>query len=213
MRPALEATFETPSWLIDHPAWPLLEAFDVAGFIAEFRSGLNLDSTGSFIAPSAWVHPSALIQNSVVLSEASIHEFVSLRDSIVCSGANVGHCCEVARSIIGNDVSLPRFNYVGSSLVGERVRFGGAASLASQRFDKGEVLKSDETLGVVKFGAMVGHDSRLGFAAHVNPGVRIGKRCLIGPYSDVRTSIPDDSVLLVAQRAVVRRREGVHWAA
>lgn len=209
----MEATFEAPSWLLSHSAWRVLEALDVAGFISEFRTGFHLDSNGNYIAPTAWVHSSALIRNSVVLDGVNIHEFVSIRDSIVCSGANVGHCCEVTRSIIGEKVSMPRFNYVGSSLIGERVRLGGVVSLASQRFDKGEVLGPDEASGVMKLGAMIGYDTRLGFAVHVNPGVRIGAKCLIGPYSDVRISIPSDSVLLIAQRPVVRRREGAHWAA
>jgi NDP-sugar pyrophosphorylase family protein len=210
VRSLIVAAFDNADWLsgIHDDAESSDES--LLNFVTTFRRSLQIDENGNHIEAGAWVHPTAIVRNSVILSGANVHEFCSVRDSILRPNCCVGHCSEVARSIIGDHVSLPRFNYVGSSIIGERVRAGGAVSMASQRFDRGEISVDVNVAPSTKLGAIVGSGTRIGFCAHINPGVSIGHRCLIGPYVDVRSSVPDDSILLAAQRLIQRPREGAH---
>lgn len=198
--------------LTDDPS-SRLSAFDIEQYVDDvLREGRYAVREGNYVHPTAQVHPTAIVERSIILAGAKVHEFVSVRHSILLPNARVGHGGEVARSILGPEVSLPRFNYVGSGIIGARVRLGGCVSVASRRFDDAEVHLQDEfdsePTGRTKFGAIVGEDTIVGFGVHINPGLTIGRRCLISPLVDLRVSIPDDQIVLSGQRLHLRPRPG-----
>jgi len=189
-----------------------LSAFDIERYVGALLEDGSFSSADSFIHSTAKVHPTAIVSRSILLAGAEVHEFASIRNTIMFPSARVGHAGEIARSILGPGVSLPRFNYVGSSILGAGVRFGGCVSVATRRFDDGSVLlqsgSGHHSTGRTKFGAIVGEHTIVGFGVHINPGITIGRRCLISPLVDLRVSIEDDQIVLLGQNVHVRPRLG-----
>lgn len=186
-----------------------LERFDIGEFIRLMLARTEfLDSAGNLISETARIEAGAIVKNSWVMDDVNVHEGVSIRDSIIMSGARVGHAGEIARSIIGPRVSLPRFNYVGASIVGADVRFGGCVSLATRRYDDQDVTLFSQgrriPTGRVKFGSIIGEKTIIGYGVHINPGVSIGRRCIISPLLDIRVSIPDDKIVIGDQKIRLR---------
>lgn len=164
-----------------------------------------LAALGARVDPSASVHPTCQITNSYVAAGASVHEYVSIRDSYIGAGAVVGHCSEIARSIVFGGSSIPRFDYVGGSLLGQRVRLGGCVALATRRWDD-DVVRP-EVSGEIgrwrKLGSVVGADTLIAFGVHVNPGCLIGRGALIGAHVDLSDDVPAGTLVSVVQRQQV----------
>lgn len=189
-----------------------LAAFDIERFVGGLLREGPFSGAESYVHPTATVHGTAIVTRSILLAGAEVHEFASIRDTIMFPNARVGHACEIARSILGPGVSLPRFNYVGSSILGARVRFGGCVTVATRRFDDERVVlrssSEHQSTGRLKFGAIVGEDTIVGFGVHINPGITIGRRCLISPLVDLRVSVADDQIVLLGQNINIRPRLG-----
>ena len=168
---------------------------------------------GTNIHPSASVHRGAVIVNSYVGEHAKIYEGTTVRDSVIMDYATIGHASEIARSFILNNVMIPRFNYVGSSLIGESVQLGGAAMLASRRHDrKNPVVQWGETriqLDVDQFGALIGDRSTIAYGCHVNPGAVVAKDTLVLPLVDLSGYIPPNSIVRVKQTIQILRRRPI----
>lgn len=161
------------------------------------------NNEGNIISEDAWVHFSSIVVNSYLGPGVKVYEGCTVRDSIICSNTVIGHCSEVTRSIILENCSVPRFNYVGGSLLGENIRLGGCVSLATRRHDDQEVtLRIKDYLWktrLIKFGSIIGSNVRIGFATHINPGTVIGMGCLIGPMIDLKKYIPPMSFVSLRQ--------------
>jgi len=191
----------------DKPLWNSLDS------IKAFLSGMQLDARGNFISSSAWLHPTASVEHSFIGEGTRVYEFVTIRESIIGAYTTIGHCTEVARSVVMSKCSVPRFNYVGSSILGNNVRLGGCCSLASRRFDDSNVVivglgESLET-NRFKFGSIVGDNCLLGFSVHCNPGTLIGMNSIVMPHVELRGIIPANSIVSVQQRVVISRKRDV----
>lgn len=184
--------------------------YKVATGIKGFLGSFSLDENGNFISPTAQIHPTAIMKNSYIGHDAKIYEFVSIRDSLIGDGTIVGHCGEIARSIILANCSMPRFNYIGSSIVGSNVRFGGICSLATRRFNDADVAFNDRgktfPTYLSKFGSIIGDNCLIGFSVHCNPGTIIGKNCLIMPQTELTGVIQPNSIVSSKQKLIISRK-------
>lgn len=182
---------------------------NLQSFIASFR----MDKNGNVIHKTAKIHHTAIVQNSYIGPKTVVYEFVTIRESFVWENIQIGHSSEVVRSIILRNSSIPRFNYVGASIVGNNVRLGGMCAFASRRFDdhkvfivnKGERLET----GKNKFGSVIGDNTIIGFAAHGNPGTVIGKNCIIMPHVELKGVVPHNSVVSVQQSIIFSKKRDV----
>lgn len=169
----------------------------------------------SLIHPLAKIHPNAIVLNSIIGANVEVWEGCTIRDSIVLDGTVVGHGTEIARSVILENCFLPRFNYVGGSLLGEGVELGGCVMLATKRHDDNDVILSwgDERISTNqhKFGSIVGNNVKLAYGCHVNPGSVIGANCLIMPLVDVRGFVGNNSMVYVRQKTVVTKRRKIPY--
>ena len=93
----------------------------------------------------------------------------------------IGPGCELKASIIGQDSFIAHFNYIGDSIIGNKVNFEAGSIIANhynERNQKGITVyyqkKITET-GVEKFGALVGDDCRIGANAVLSPGTILPK--------------------------------------
>lgn len=171
----------------------------------------------SQINQSAIISQYAIINGSVIIEEnVKIGDFVKIngpayigknsiisdysliRESHIGEDCLIGSYSEVARSYIGNGVFLHR-NYLGDSILGDKVMMGAQAATANLRFD-GETVKSylDEdkvNTNMSKLGMMVGNESKIGVNAIVFPGVKIGKKTWVAPREIVKYDLEDKTYL------------------
>lgn len=193
-----------------HAAWSLFSGvespWEAVIRLPEILGRLAARSNGT-IHPEATISPGAIVRNSYIGAGVEVYEGCVVRDSIILEDTVVGHCSEVARSIILPRCMIPRFNYVGSSLLGESVRLGGSTMLSSHRHDwKPLTLRIGDLrvdLGITKFGALLGDGAHLAYGCHTNPATVVGARTVVMPLTDVTGFVPPDSTVISKRRNVI----------
>lgn len=171
--------------------------------------------TEQSIDPSAEVHPSAVITGNVVIDAgAKVMAHASVvgpcyigKNSIVANntlvrGASVGDNCvvgfssEVKGSVLHSHV-WTHMTYIGNSIVGRNVSFGGGCVTGNFRLDEGEVAsvvgKERVGTGLTKFGCVIGNNSRIGIRVGTNPGVKIGSGTFVAGGTFVKEDVPEKS--------------------
>jgi len=134
------------------------------------------------------------IGNNTVVGDHSL-----IRESQINDDCLIGSYTEVARSYIGNDVFLHR-NYIGDSVISDETMLGAGTVTANFRFNENSITsvvdeeKVDTNLS--KLGTMIGSQSKIGVSATILPGVKIGKKCLVGPNETVRYDLEDKTFLV-----------------
>ena len=189
----------------------VIEGFEDTGFSEALRLHLLEEvAEKSYISTSATVHPTAIIKNSWIGDNVKVWENVTIRDSVIYDSSTIGHCSEIVRSIVGPECSIPRFNYVGSSFFGAKVRLGGSVTFASRRLDDEDIKLSVGGMPYdtmqKKFGAIVGDQCQIGFSTHVNPGTLIGANCTIMPFIELGGCIAAGSIVSIAQEVHIQRK-------
>ena len=174
-----------------------------------------LEHVSASIHRSATIHPSAVIEGNVtieegvkVLPQATMVGPVTIgKNSIIGTGAlvrgsSIGENCvigfgsEIKSSILAHDV-WTHMTYLGDSIVGGNVAFGGGTITGNFRLDEGEISsvvdgKSVPT-GLTKLGAIVGANTRIGIRVGTNPGIKIGEGSFIGGGLFLESDVPDGS--------------------
>jgi NDP-sugar pyrophosphorylase family protein len=135
-----------------------------------------------FAHESVVIEPGSFVRGPCILEEGvQIRHGAYVRGFVILGkGAVVGHCSEVVRSVFFNEAKAPHFNYVGDSILGNRVNLGAGFITANLKHTKKEVfvpgpVKKVST-GLSKFGAIIGDDSMLGCNGVSNPGTFFPKK-------------------------------------
>jgi len=131
------------------------------------------------------IEPGSFIQGPCVIGrDCQIRFGAYIRGHVVTGDRCViGHATEVKGSIFLDDVHAAHFNYVGDSILGNRVNLGAGAVLANLRFDHKEVKVGDISTGLKKLGAVLGDETQLGCNVVTNPGTVIPKQSKV-KYGD-----------------------------
>lgn len=160
-----------------------------------FKEGVFKENSGSliYIDPLAKVDKSAKILGpAIILKGAKIGPNSYIRQNVIIGqNASVGFSCEVKNSVILNNARLAHLNYVGDSVIGNRVNFGAGAKTANLRFDGKPILHT----GLEKFGVVVGDDSHIGVNAVCSPGTFLGKSCRVYPLTLASGEHPENSII------------------
>ncbi len=179
------------------------------------------------ISKKALIHPTAVIEGAVVVEDsvrvlphATIVGPVHIgRRTIIGTGAlvrgsSIGEDCvigfgtEVKGSILANNV-WAHMAYIGDSVVGSGVTFGGGCVTGNFRFDEGEILSVIDAeriaTGLTKFGAIIGSGARIGIQVGTNPGVKIGGGSFIAGGILLPADVPDGSFVTIKNGEVVVR--------
>lgn len=140
---------------------------------------------GSSIGPGVCIEGPAFIgKNCNIRHAAFLRSYVLIGDH-----TTIGHASEVKHSVILSYSALPHFNYVGDSILGNRVNLGAGAVCANTRLDKQEIKVVIEgkkiSTGLKKFGAIIGDDSMLGSHVVTNPGSFLLKKSFVKPCTSV----------------------------
>lgn len=132
-----------------------------------------------------------------------VGDYAMVRESEINEDCLIGSFTEVARSHIGNKVFLHR-NYIGDSVLSDKVTIGAQGVTANLRFDGENVnsIVNEEKINTnsVKLGAIIGRESKIGVNTTIIPGVKIGKNCLIAPGEIVRHDLEDKTFLVNGEK-------------
>lgn len=191
------------AWQAVKYPWHLLPLLDL----------LLLDFRKPVIHKTVSIHPTAVIEGPVVIGEhvkimphATVrgpccigpHTVVAnnslVRDSSIGEHCVIGYNTEVKRSVLHSHV-WTHMSYIGDSVIGRNVSFGGGSMTANFRLDEQTVSSSVQGVPVDscmrKFGAIVGNGCRLGIQVGLSPGIKVGAHTFIGSGAIVSEDIPD----------------------
>ena len=109
--------------------------------------------------------------------------------TLIGDGCVIGHATEVKKAIFLNGAKAPHFNYVGDSILGNRVNLGAGVICANYRLDQEEITvnwgQEKVKTNLKKLGAIIGDDTFIGCNAVLNPGLILKKNSKVGPLKSV----------------------------
>jgi bifunctional N-acetylglucosamine-1-phosphate-uridyltransferase/glucosamine-1-phosphate-acetyltransferase GlmU-like protein len=140
------------------------------------------------------IHKTARIEENVTMkgpmiisADCFIGAHAYLRGGVYLGDkAVVGPGCEVKSSLILSGSALAHFNFVGDSLIGSYVNMEAGSIIANhynERLDKTIYVlinKKKTSIGVTKFGALVGDHTKIGANGVLSPGT------ILSPQSTVK---------------------------
>ena len=158
------------------------------------------------VAPSVWVHQTAVVAPTAYLGPPCIigagtevrHCAFVRGSALVGKNCVVGNSVELKNVILFDNVQVPHYNYVGDSILGYKAHMGAGAVTSNVKSDKSLVTVKNgaeilET-GLKKFGAMLGDRVEVGCNSVLNPGTVIGRDSNVYPTSCVRGVVEANSI-------------------
>lgn len=158
---------------------------------------------GTVIEPGAYIEgPCTIGENCIIRHGAYIRGEVVIGDSCV-----IGHDTEIKHSIFFNRTSAAHFNYVGDSILGNKVNLGAGVKCANLRLDHqaihvfiyGEKINTQ----LHKLGAIVGDGAQVGCNCVINPGTILGRNSFCFPCLNVYGFIPENGKVKPATRNIL----------
>jgi NDP-sugar pyrophosphorylase family protein len=130
------------------------------------------------------VHKSATIESGVILkspviisSNCFIGANAYLRNGVYLGeSSSIGPSSEIKTSIIFNHTEIAHLNFIADSIIGSNINFEAGSITANyfnERMDKTiYITYKSETIktGIIKFGSLVGDNSKIGAGAVLSPG-------------------------------------------
>jgi NDP-sugar pyrophosphorylase family protein len=176
---------------------------------AHFLSKINRK-----ISPNAQISPSAIIKGNVLVEDGArimdnaviigpsyigedtvVGQNCLIRESMIGSKCTIGYTSEIARSYIGSG-GLFHHNYIGDSVMMDKVKMGAGAVTANFRLDEkcvnSRILNKKMDTGRSKLGLMAGAGVSIGINASIMPGIKIGNHSVIGSSVLLDEDLPDN---------------------
>ena len=146
--------------------------------------GVRVLPHATIVGP-AWIGPGSIIGTNALV-----------RGSSIGTRSIIGYNSEIKSAILAEDV-WTHMSYIGDSVVGQNVAFGGGCTTGNFRLDEAEIISvvsGDKVpTGRTKLGAIIGAGTRLGIQVGMNPGIKIGSGSFVSGGSYVGIDIPDKS--------------------
>ena len=183
--------------------WELLPS--LCGIIADMvKCGIDgyerigddiLVGEGTVIAPTAHIEGPAIIGKGCKIRHGAF-----LRGAVLLGSACViGNSTEVKNSVLMDGAQAPHFNYVGDSILGEKVHLGAGVICSNLRSDGNPVEVRlgavSITTGLRKLGAILGDNTEIGCGTVLCPGTVIGRSTTVYPLTLTRGVYPSDSIV------------------
>ncbi|MHA1768305.1 MAG: bifunctional sugar-1-phosphate nucleotidylyltransferase/acetyltransferase [Candidatus Thorarchaeota archaeon] len=191
----------------------------------------QLRGKGSFIAESADVHSSVVIEGSVFIDEgAVIRPNVTLRGPLyigkgvyignnslirdycsLCDNVRIGYAVEMRNSMVFERVNVGRMTYLADSIVGADTCIEAGAQAWNWRPGTDPLFlqqgKEKVQIPQRKFGAMIGDKVVIGVNASIYPATRIGGNSVISAGCIIDKDIPSGSEVAVQQKISITKRK------
>ena len=177
-----------------------------------------LDHADDYISPTAQISSRAVIEGKVIIGDSvQILDNAVIRgpvyigprtivgsSTLVRSYSHIGADCvvgfatEIKGSYIGDGCRL-QMNYIGDSILGERVYLGTGTITANWRFDNNSIsMKVNEipvNTGRDKLGAVIGDNCQTGINVSIMPGIKIGSNSIVGPSACLMEDVEANTVV------------------
>ncbi|EJL75474.1 DapH/DapD/GlmU-related protein [Chryseobacterium populi] len=168
--------------------WEIINNLD--DFLQEKFSNLGEDyiiSGDTAIHKTAVVEQNVILKGRIIAGENTVIGANAYLRGPVYIGKNVkiGPGSEVKQSIIFNETAVAHFNYIGNSIIGNGINFEAGSICANhyneRRNKEISILFNGKAVrtGSVKFGSLVGDNSRIGANAVLSPGTILGKESIV----------------------------------
>lgn len=144
------------------------------------KNGIAIHNTAKVEQGVSFHGPVIICANCRIGANAYFREGVFIDRAV-----NIGPGCEIKSSIICSESAVAHLNYIGNSIIGNRVNFE-AGSIGANHYNerenkairvkyKGKLMET----GVTKFGCLVGDDSKIGANAVLSPGTILDKNSIV----------------------------------
>jgi len=184
--------------------------------LGEIMPGAYLSDQPIYLAEGAVVEPGAYLLGPAYIGPgATVKHGALVRGNVIMlAGTVLGHASEAKNSLFLPHAHAPHFNYVGDSILGNRVNLGAGTKLSNLAMNnkkdlitgkrptlKLEINGQPYDLGLAKMGAILGDEVQTGCNAVLNPGCLVGARTLIYPNVSLRKAYyPPDQVIKLRQQ-------------
>lgn len=172
-------------WLPVGYPWHLLDASHF--FISRITKNKIQGKIEHFVTIKGKVHigKGSLIKsgsyiegNAVVGDNTTIGPNCYIRGSTyIGNNCKIGLGAEIKNSVIMNDASIPHWNYVGDSIIGERSNLGAGTKIANLKHDRSNVKSKIQgkliDTGRMKFGTIIGDNVHTGINTSILPGRKL----------------------------------------
>ncbi|OGY26336.1 MAG: hypothetical protein A2Z42_03345, partial [Candidatus Woykebacteria bacterium RBG_19FT_COMBO_43_10] len=184
-----------------------INLWDPISNLDQYLRNQKKDTDINSIGKDSQVDPTAKVTGPVIIgSNCEIKEGVLIRGGVII-GDNcvIGHGCEIKHSIMMSGTTIAHFNYIGDSVIGNRVNFAAGALTANFKHGtKNEIVNIENggkktPTGLRKFGSLVGDEAKIGCNAVLDPGTIIGKGTIVYPLAAIRGSIPANKIVKYRQ--------------
>lgn len=215
------------TWQAVKYPWHMLQLLDV--LLSNYNEQV-IDATAD-------IHPTAVLDGPVVIAEGVkvmphatvrgpcyigkntiVANNALVRNSSVGNNCVVGYNTEVKGSVLHSHV-WTHMSYLGDSIIGKNVSFGGGCITGNLRLDEGtinsvvksEMIDSQRT----KLGCVIANNVRLGIQVGINPGIKIGTNTFISGGTYIAEDVPANSFVYTKAGEVIRKenRENVQQPA
>ncbi|RMF98007.1 MAG: glucose-1-phosphate thymidylyltransferase [Candidatus Schekmanbacteria bacterium] len=205
--------FLKPIFPDNEPVWTPLkelksffEKFKTYKIEIEIPDGVVLKGERIFIGEGTTIEPGVMIREPAIIGRnVEIRQGAYFRGNvIVADNCVVGHATELKHSIMLEGAHAPHFNYLGDSILGQKVNLGAGTILSNFKMTENKMVVVDFNgekidTGLRKFGALLGDFSETGCNAVLNPGTIVGPNSLIYPLSLVRGYIAPKTIYKLRQ--------------
>jgi len=179
-----------PNWLIasNEEPWAIVNNLD---FIIEKQlESLNNDyilENGMAIHKTAVVENGFVFKGKIIISEnCFIGANAYLREPIfIDKSVKIEPSSEIKQSVILENSAIAHFNYIGNSIIGKNTNFEAGSVCANhynERQNKNIFVFYEGNIIVtksIKFGALIGDNSKIGANAVLSPGTILEKNSIV----------------------------------
>lgn len=190
-------------FLLDQPVWQTLKVIN--NFCQEFfknfkgklikgevQKGAVLLGEDIFIDGGTVVESGSMIKGPTIIDKnCQIRHGAYIRGRVLIgNGSVIGNSTEIKNSILLRGVKAAHLNYIGDSVVGNKVNLGGGVKLANFRLDGRKVKINFQgrkiATGLTKLGSILGDGVSVGCNTVCNPGTILGRNSKVYPLISVK---------------------------
>lgn len=183
--------------------------------LGSIMPGAHLSDRPLYIAESARIEPGAcLVGPAYIGPGVTVRHGAYVRENVILlAGSVLGHASEAKNCLFLPGAYAPHFNYIGDSILGQRVNLGAGTILSNLGIlsVKDSMTGRRSTLrltidqrtydtGLTKLGAILGDDVQTGCNSVLNPGCLVAPRSLIYAGVSLRKGYyPADTIVKLRQ--------------
>ena len=182
--------------------WEILP--DIKDFILEtIKKGLEGYSEighNIYVGQNVKIAPNAVIEPPCIIGHfTEIRTGAYIRGNVI-TGQNcvIGNSSEIKNAILLDKVSVPHYNYVGDSILGNGAHMGAGSICSNLKADGKAVVihhTSDIPTSLRKIGGILGDGADVGCGCVLNPGTIIGKGSSVYPLTSLRGVYPENHIV------------------